>query len=210
MLKWLRGMLVVVSSLWLSACGLFGVSNVKEAKFDSVLVDNDFSVRQYAPAMLAQVSLVANRYEDVSNTGFRSLFRYIDGNNRQQKKIAMTTPVVSQSAEKIAMTSPVVVTSTGQQRYTMSFFLPRQYTAANAPLPLDSKVKLVARPAMKMAVIRFSGSVTGARISLMTQRLRDWMKPRGYQAVGRPQVALYNPPWTLPPLKRNEVLIPIR
>jgi len=57
-------------------------------------------------------------------------------------------------------------------------------------------------------VVRYSGSME-KRASTEEARLRDWLALKGLRPTGLAEVAGYNPPWTLPPYRRNEVLIPV-
>lgn len=206
MLKTLSRVLAPLLTILLSACSVFGTAGVKEPRHKTILTDGKISIRQYAPVMLAQVSS-SSEGDTSTNPEFRALFRYISGDNRQNAKIKMTAPVINQS-EKIKMTAPVI-TSTAPQNMTMAFFLPQKYNAGNAPQPTNRKIKLVSRPAMTMAVIRFSGSTSKLRVKQMTDKLTAWIKQSRYKITGPAVVAMYNPPWTLPMLKRNEIQIPV-
>ncbi|MDD1705873.1 MAG: heme-binding protein, partial [Methanoregulaceae archaeon] len=101
-------------------------------------------IRTYPAIRVASVS----GYQD--NEAFRFLFRYITGNNRAKKKIAMTAPVIT--AETIPMTAPVI--SDGS---TMSFAMPEDYSLESLPQPSEIEVQLHEIPGRDVAVIRFSG-----------------------------------------------------
>ena len=94
----------------------------------------------------------------------------------------------------------------------MAFSMPSKYTLQSLPKPLDSNIKLVEVPAKMFAVIRF----TGAYDNLKKRRskineLSKWLSTRPqYKKVSEPVFAGYDPPFTLPFLRRNEVLIEIK
>ena len=160
--------------------------------------------------MLAQVKAQSTSQENKSNNKFRLLFQYISGKNKRNQKIAMTSPVMSQKNEKISMTTPVIMTQSPNEFSSMAFVLPRQYTIDNTPIPLNNKVKIISRPAIKMAVIRFSGSTNQAKIQTMKNKLLSWIKEQGLVPTGNDQLAVYDPPWTIPAFRRNEIQIPIK
>jgi DNA gyrase inhibitor GyrI len=78
------------------------------------------------------------------------------------------------------------------------------------PRPRDSRVKLREIPAHRMAVIRFSGLAGEEKVKEKTEDLLAWMKAEGLTPAGAPQLARYDPPWTLPFWRRNEVMIPVK
>lgn len=138
------------------------------------------------------------------------------------EKIAMTAPVTmeaapAKSSEKIAMTAPVTMepsaegaSKSGGERWRMHFVMPSKYTMATLPKPNDPRVQLREIPAHRMAAVRFSGLATQGNVKEQTDALMAWMKSEGLEASGTPQLARYDTPWTLPFLRRNEILIPVR
>ena len=55
----------------------------------------------------------------------------------------------------------------------------------------------------------FSGFLNQGSISTHRAKLQKWIMGRGFKIIGEPKAAGYNPPFTLPFLRRNEILIPI-
>ena len=78
------------------------------------------------------------------------------------------------------------------------------------PKPINTQVKLRQIPAVKKAVISFTGFYNEQKISEKTLELEQWMRARNLQGVGSPNFARYNPPWTLPFMRRNELMINLR
>ena len=189
------------------------VMATEEPKYLLLEKSEPFELRAYAPLIVAEVKVDGDS-DAASNQGFRLIAAYIFGKNQVSEKIAMTAPVGIESSEqnkstKIAMTAPVGIESTGNQ-WTVSFVMPSEYTLASLPKPLDPQVKIRELPAEKKAVITFSGFYNEEKVKEKTQALRDWMKSRNLKSTGEPQFARYNPPWTLPFMRRNEVLIQIQ
>lgn len=196
---------------------------VEEPKFSSVVKDGDFELREYAAFIVAE-TWVEGDMDTASSQGFRAIADYIFGNNQVASgggntKIAMTAPVtvepVSRS-EKIAMTAPVTLepasplnTMANAKRWRVHFVMPSQYTLATLPKPKSDLVTIREVPAQSVAVATYSGFNTQSRIEQETQRLMVWMKGRGYEPAGPARLARYDPPWTLPIWRRNEIHIEI-
>ena len=54
---------------------------------------------------------------------------------------------------------------------------------------------------------RFSGFLRDKTAEQQRGRLEAWLKARGMEHEDDWRVAGYNPPWTIPQLRRNEVLV---
>ena len=91
----------------------------------------------------------------------------------------------------------------------MSFVLPSDYTVESAPQPLDSRVVIQKTSGKKVAVIIYNGGLSEDSIIENTARLMAWVNQKGFTAIEPSYSAGYDPPWTLPWLKRNEILIEI-
>ncbi len=210
-------LVAVASSLILQGCSVVGVRTTEEAVYTLVKQENDFEIRQYASVMAVQTYVDQEDFDDASGIAFRRLFDYITGNNLSTDDIAMTAPVIASPAaanksQKIAMTSPVIATpkKTNETGWTLSFVLPASFTAANSPSPTDPSVKLTELPEKTVAAIRYTGLWDNERFETQTEMLHNWLKDNGYQSISGPSYAGYDPPWALPFLRRNEVLIDVQ
>jgi len=184
------------------------ITGVEKAKYRVIQKEGKFQVRSYGSQIVAE-TLVDAGFEDAGNVAFRRLFDYISGNNRKTEKIAMTAPVNQASqSEKIAMTAPVSQRSE-EGRYSISFVMPSKYTMETIPAPVNSDVVLREIPAQKIAAIRYSGTWTKKRYEVKKDLLSEFIKARGLTVTDEPTFARYNPPFQLPFLRRNEVLIPV-
>jgi len=185
---------------------------IEEPKYLVLEKTPPFELRSYAPMILAEVQ-VEGDLDEASSQGFRLIAAYIFGQNQVREKIAMTAPVAVEEqavkSAKIAMTAPVNVESNAGQ-WTVSFVMPSEYTMDTLPKPLNSKVQLRQIPAVKRAVITFSGFSNHQKVAEKTLELEEWMKTKNLQATGTPKFARYNPPWTLPFMRRNEIQIDVR
>ena len=201
--------LVFLTSILIASTALA----TEEPKYVLIEKSEPFELRAYAPQIVAEVK-VEGDLDAASNQGFRLIAAYIFGKNQISEKISMTAPVGIESSDqkksaKIAMTAPVGIESAGNQ-WTVSFVMPAEYTLASLPKPLDPQVKIKEVPAEKRAVITFSGFYNEDKVLEKTQALRDWIKSKNLKSMGEPQFARYNPPWTLPFMRRNEVMIRVQ
>lgn len=192
---------------------------VEEPKYEIVVQDAKFEVRRYAPFIVAE-TWVDGDMDAASGKGFRAIADYIFGNNKSPQstassKIAMTAPVTMEAqgnSNKITMTAPVVLQSAkdatglvGAQRWRVHFVMPSEYTLASLPIPNNGAVSLREVPAALVAVAKYSGFNTEGRIQEETLALSAWMESRKLAAVGTAKLARYDPPWTLPMWRRNEI-----
>ncbi|RAV10662.1 heme-binding protein [Mycolicibacterium sp. GF69] len=165
-------------------------------------------IRRYGPRVAAETTVSADE-DRARNIGFRRLANYIFGGNHRDETIAMTAPVGQQSREKIAMTAPVVQAADGEHS-TIRFYMPSKWTLDTLPAPDDEKVRLVTVPGETVAVLRFSGDRSPRAITDRTRELSETLRVNEVEVVGAPQSWFYDPPWTLPFRRRNEIAIPVR
>ena len=71
-------------------------------------------------------------------------------------------------------------------------------------------MRVVEVPGETMAVLRFSGSTGDARIAERKEALLRELRGSAWAPTGEPVFLGYDPPFTLPPLRRNEVAVPVR
>lgn len=203
-------MLALVSGLLTSACSVVGVRTTEEPPYDTVGHVGEVEIRVYAPRLAAEV-LVAGTETDARGAGFRKAAAYIFGANRGQAKIAMTAPVDQSQAksETIAMTAPVDQAREADGQWRVRFFMPAGYTLATLPEPTDPAVHIVTVPAQTLAVLRYSGVATPTAVRDATARLTSALAGSAWHIAGTPFSWFYDPPWALPPLRRNEAVVAV-
>lgn len=145
-------------------------------------------IRAYAPRIMA----VTGMSED-SDSGFRVLAGYIFGGNAEEQKIAMTAPVQQ--------------TMAGEKE--MAFMMPAEYALKDLPQPEDQRVSFREAPAYTAAVIQFSGWASAEKADENWQQLQRFLIAEGIDITGEPTLNQYNPPWTLPFMRRNEIIVPV-
>jgi hypothetical protein len=155
-------------------------------------------VRAYDPMVIAE-TVVPGCMDRAGGDGFRLLAEYIFNRNGGQSgdgtRIAMTAPVGMQAEEG---------------GWRVHFVMPRGRPLDALPEPADPRVRLRGIPPQKVVALRFSGLAGKAKVEAEVQAALAWMRSRGLEAASEPVLARYDPPWTLPFLRRNEILIPVR
>ena len=184
------------------------MSKVETPEFKILSTSNNIEIRAYKPMLIAEIDIRENKKEAIS-LGFRSLADFIFGDNIRNDKIKMTAPGVQQSSEKIKMTAPVVQQSSSKG-WKVSFVMPSSYTIHDIPKPLNNEIVIKEIPARKMAVIKFNGRNEEDNILKYEKKLLEFMELNSFVHDENPEYAFYNPPWTLPILRRNEVMIEIK
>lgn len=202
MLWFVVGIAVVGAAAWGPI-----VSNVEQAKYEVVESDGEIQIRDYAPMIVAETEVSGVREEAISQ-GFRVIADYIFGNNAPTQKVAMTAPVIQQPTEKIAMTAPVMQADAADG-WKVRFVMPASYTMETLPKPNSESVKLQEIPGKRFAVIRFSGMAGDESLQKNAQILNAFIKDKKLHAISQATYAFFNPPWTLPFLRRNEVMVEI-
>jgi hypothetical protein len=213
----MRHFLAILAGLTVAGPALAD-SDVEHARYRTVSSAGDIEIRDYAPQIVAETTVGGER-DAAINEGFRRLAGYIFGDNAPKQKIAMTAPVAQEPAgekvavekiagEKIAMTAPVGQTREGAQ-WKVRFTMPAEHTMASLPRPNNESVTLLRTPAKRMAAIRFSGVADDADLAANEVKLRAHLKAQGLAAKGDALYAFYDPPWTLPWNRRNEVMVEV-
>jgi len=204
----MKKLITVLTTVFLAGCSVFGIRTADEPNYQVLNNYGHIQIRHYPALVIAQTEVNAD-YKNSSSQGFKRLAGYIFGGNKKQQKLAMTAPVIQeQEAETMSMTAPVIQQKSGSV-WLMAFVLPQDYSVSTAPMPLDPAVLIKKIPGKKVAVIRYSGSLSEQGIEENTEKLQNWITIKGYKAISPSRSAAYDPPWTLPFLRRNEVHIDI-
>lgn len=174
---------------------------------DRITGHPNVEIRCYGTRIAAQTEVGADD-EAARSIGFRRLAGYIFGGNHSRTAIDMTAPVAQARPTKIAMTAPVAQ-SAAAHGSVIRFFMPASWTMATLPEPDDKNVTLVEVPGETVAVVRFSGDRSPDAVDEHLKIVRKVLAASRYRAVGEPVAWFYDPPFTLPFRRRNEVVIPV-
>ena len=183
---------------------------LEEPGYTVIETFDEFELRHYPPYLVAEVD-VEGSFDEGGNSAFRILAGYIFGDNQAAEKMKMTAPVESRSqddGEKMKMTAPVTAVSSGEMT-TFAFVMERKYTMDTLPVPNDPRIRIREMPERVMAVRRYSGRWTEANYLEQLESLQAALDAAGLEIVGDPVLARYNSPFSLPMMRRNEVLLEV-
>lgn len=164
------------------------MSSYESPRYDVLLKEGDFEIRKYEEFHTTSV----NEANLQGYGGFNLLFGYISGENKANEKMAMTVPVINEIESN---------------QMTMEFVVPSQYTKETIPQPLHPRVKVKTYPAHIAAVVSYFGNNYAGKVDGQIQRLMDWVQRHQWRTKGAIRLARYNPPFSLPFFKHNEVTI---
>jgi SOUL heme-binding protein len=194
---------VVAGAAALGVVGLVGwwlrERSYQEADYDTISSEGPYSLRRYAPMVLATTEANGTLH-DALDGGFRRLSAYISGKRRapgaDETAIAMTTPVTAVPAEHPGS-------------WKIRFGMPAGQFPSTLPAP-GKDVAIEELPGRLIAAVRFSGRDTDRTI---TGQHRDdllgWVRLQGLTPTGEAEFAGYNAPIIPGPVRRNEWWMPV-
>ncbi len=151
----------------------------------------DIEIRKYSAYSIVTYDNPGDRN---SSQGFSSLFSYISKGNESEEKISMTVPVIDEKK---------------QDRTTMSFVVPSRFNREDIPLPKSDFLSVRVMEEGYFAAIRFRGNPTSRRLEENEARLKDFVRDKGYKELSNYYNAFYDPPFQLPFVKRNDIMVRI-
>ena len=198
--------------LMLAMCAAFSapVMALEEPAFEVVASKNGIEYRQYQPYLVAETLVTAEASRDeAANIGFRRLFKYISGDNEVQSEIAKSAVISQQPVStKIAMTAPVRQIPQNEG-WSIAFIVPGEFDQTSVPRPTDPEVNIRTVPGELMAVLRYSGRWTDANADNHKAQLLGEVNAAGLIPLGEVVTAFYNSPFSLPFMRRNEVMVAV-
>jgi hypothetical protein len=169
-------------------------TNKSESQAYKVIqTEKEFEIRYYPTATMAMITSDVKSYKELGSTGFRKLAGYIFGGNKDQKQIAMTSPVHMNIGDSVS---------------TMSFVMPSGYNKDNLPIPNNSDVTISTSPDEYVAAIQFGGFSSNENIKQQTTMLENALKEKHISYYGNFRYLGYNPPYQLFG-RRNEIIVSI-
>ena len=177
----MKGILVILISILILGSHAMAY---EEANYEIIKENNEYEIRKYSDRLVIETN-------SIQGNGFRKLFNYISGNNEQKKEIKMTVPVTQEVKNG---------------NTTMQFYLPSNFNEDNAPKPSNSEIKILTIEGGYYAVIKYSGRSSDQNFLKNKDILEKKLKQDNITVLSPPIRASYNSPFTLPMLKRNEVM----
>ena len=160
----------------------------EQLKYQTLDVNEIYEIRKYSDRLVIETK-TSNQ-----NSSFRKLFNYISGSNEKNQEIKMTAPVTQ-------------IEKNGNM--TMQFYLPSEFDESNVPNPSNSEVKILNMKGGYFAAITYSGRASDKNFLKHKKILENQLKEDNIKILSPPIRATYNSPFTLPMLRRNEVMFEI-
>ena len=167
----------------------FGLQYTETPHYQEFKKQGKISWRHYPPLNIVKVKVQGPQQEALQK-GFVAVAAYIFGENATHTKIAMTKPVLQMGQA---------------QNWQVAFILPQKYALSDLPLPVKANLELLTLMEGDYLVQRFSGRIRESRLQSQMLQLMTFAQVHDCQVQGEPIFAFYNPPWTLPFMRRNEV-----
>ena len=201
--KWLISLLVIAAVfLVFQLVVSMTTSDIETPKYKVLKKYPRFELRQYESMMLATTNLGPASYDEKASEGFRTVASYIFGKNKSNEKIAMTAPVTAEpQSSELHMQNA--------SKWRIHFVMPSQYTLANIPKPKNDAITLREVPSKFFLVHSYSGFNTLARVQVKTDEALAWATRKSLKVLSPPQLSRYDPPWTLPVFRRNEIMLEV-
>lgn len=168
-------------------------NKIETPKYTVLKSYDDFELRQYGSMILAQTVMQSASYENTSSQGFRTVASYIFGGNDENKKIAMTAPVIMEMGDDTKM----------------SFVMPKEHSMESLPEPSSEEVKILKVSPKKYAVITFPGYANNKKIDKYAKKLLKSIKSEGLETVGNVKFMGYNAPWQVIG-RKNEIAVEVK
>ena len=189
-MKIILAIFIIASVLaWLKTGGTTAHAGYATAPYKVIRTDGKFELRDYPLLVVAETPMRG------ADNAFMRLFHFIGGKNATQQKIAMTTPVF--------------MNHTAGTNATMAFVMPEKLGTNGVPQPTEAGVFVKQVPAGRFAVLRFSGWRSEKNSGAALAQLTSWLAQEKITPTGKPVFAYFDPPWTLPFWRRNEVMFRI-
>ena len=171
---------------------LLSEDKYKEPTYELLSKDHNIEIRQYGEYIVTKTSVsLADKHD---NNMFRTLASYIFGGNKKNQSISMTAPVT---------------TYENSNSYNMIFYMLDSDNIDDLPQPNGQDIQFESFNLGKCAVLSFSWFTTESRINYYTKKLENYLNNNNLTQSSSFMVNRYDPPWRLPFMRRNEILVKI-
>jgi len=166
------------------------MSKYEQPEYKVILSEPPFELRQYEEFVIVEYN---NEADPEIINGFGTLFRYISSENKKKQKISMTVPVIEEIVDN---------------KMKMAFVVPKEHWES-LPEPDSKWLSLKKFESGILAVVKYSGRSNENKEKIMKKELSQWIYSKGYRAVANYMLAFYNPPFTPPMFRQNEIMVRI-
>ena len=186
--------ITIIIVVFLTTQIYFIMAKTETQSYQVIKTEKDFEIRKYPSATMATVSMDAKSYKELSSTGFRKLASFIFGANKDQKNIAMTSPVHM---------------DINDSESSMSFVMPSEYNRENLPTPDNSEIKIETTAEEYVAAIQFGGYANDEDIKKYADQLENSLKVSGIEYFANFRFLGYNAPYQVLD-RKNEIIVSIQ
>ncbi len=165
---------------------------IETPKYTVLHTIDGIEIRRYPKMTIARTRVSGPSMDQNGSSGFRSVANYIFGGNERNQKISMTAPVVMDLNDSASL----------------YFVLPSKFALDQLPKPNSSSVQISELGPTTMAVVRFSGFSTDAKISAQCAVVQRFAEEHKLLHKSEFQYMGYNAPWDVVG-RRNEVALTI-
>ena len=183
------------------------MSQVEKPTYELRFQQGPIEIRDYARRIIAETEVSGERTEAIKQ-GFRKIAKFIFGANSSSETLAMTAPVEQVLSSATERTNPTASMEI-EEKYRIRFTMPSIYNMDSLPTPNQKNITLIEIEPKTFAAIKFSGRSTHSNLFAHEKLLFDFIRDNKLETNGNLIYAFYNPPWTLPIFRRNEILIEI-
>lgn len=160
--------------------------------YEVIKKEKQFEIRKYDNILLASTKTAINQRFD---SGFSNVFKYISGENNNQSRISMTTPVVSFEENDHLVTG---------------FYVPSKYSMEIVPKPTNEQVFIQTLASAIYIVIIFRGSWTDRNFDKQDDKLKDYVYHSGYKIISQRLIFRYQPPFIPGVFRHNEIAYQVK
>jgi len=182
--------LLIILSVLQMVLNTYINNRTEQMKYKVILEEDGFQLRYYFPAIMAEYATAGSLDR---NSNFRELASYIFGSNEDEKKIAMTAPVIMREEN---------------DSLNMKFVMPSEYKFEDLPEPNNDMIRLKKADERYAAVVSFGGFSNQKKIKASLNSLKKYLDLKGIDYSDEFEFYAYNPPFQLAG-RHNEVVIPL-
>lgn len=164
--------------------------DLEEKNYTIIEKIDDIEIREYKKLIYA--AYTSESMNERSNS-FRTIAGYIFGNNEEEKKIDMTSPVIIKLHNK----------------HEMAFIMPKEYNLENLPKPKNTDIEIYEEPSNIKASIKYAGYSNNRIEKRKIKKLKEQLKKHNIEHKNDFEVLVYNSPYQFIN-RKNEIVVSVK
>lgn len=194
---------VLFAALFVSTQTFVGIrAGSVEPPFAIVARTGGIEIRQYGPRLALEVQATGTE-DSARAAALARLGDFAAGENLRAEEVALSLPVAQVPELGGGDASPEQA-----RHWAVRVHLPLRIRPAQVPAPLDSTLRLRHLPTETYAVLRFNGVPRPASTARRRAELAAVLAQSDWVPAGPAEAWFYDPSWTMPALRRNEIAVP--